>query len=91
MTTTTKIRSQDRHVGFRIGPPYRERLEKAAEVTGVSIGQYARFVLVTHFEQTATHLLREELEKLRKEVTELRAEFGLATYREPNLALVKGD
>ena len=73
----SKARDKERTISYRLGRPYTDRLEAAAKVNGMSRGQYARFVLVTHFEETAIHRMSDELRELRKEVTELRLERAL--------------
>ncbi len=68
---------KDRHVGFRLGRPYVDHLERAAAEHGLGLGQYARLILVMHFEDTTRHKIADELAELRKEVSELRLEQAL--------------
>lgn len=70
-------REKERTISYRIGRPYTDRLEEAAALNGMSRGQYARLVLVTHFEETAIHRLSEEVRELRKELTELRLDHAI--------------
>ena len=75
--TSEKTRDKERTIAYRLGRPYTDRLEDRAEEAGLSVGQYARLVLVMHFEETALHQLADEVTKLRDEVTELRVERAL--------------
>ena len=43
----------------------------------MSAGQYARLVLVMHFEETAAHRVADEIAKLRGEVSDLRVEHAI--------------
>lgn len=70
-------RDKERTVAYRLGTPYMGRLEGRASETGMSVGQYARLVLVMHFEETASHRVADEIAKLRGEVTDLRVEHAL--------------
>ena len=70
-------RDKERTIAYRLGRPYTDRLEELAKASGMSAGQCARLVLVMHFEETARHRVAEELEELRKEVTELRIEQAM--------------
>lgn len=74
---TPKLSEKEKTIAYRLGRPYTERLEEAARLHGMSRGQYARFVLVTHFEETAFHRLCEEVRDLRRELTELRLDWVL--------------
>ncbi|MEO0851885.1 MAG: hypothetical protein AAFY15_00055 [Cyanobacteria bacterium J06648_11] len=70
-------REKERTIAYRLSRPYTDRLEARAAELGLSVGQYARLVLVMHFEETASHRVADELEKLRAEVTDLRIEQAL--------------
>jgi len=74
---TAKRGDKDATIAYRLGRPYTDRLAEVAKVNGMSRGQYARLVLVTHFEETAIHRLSDEVRELRKEVTVLRLEQTL--------------
>ena len=74
-----KLREKERTIAYRLGRPYTDKLEEAARLNGMSRGQYARLVLVTHFEETAIHRLSDEIRELRKELTELRLDHALRT------------
>ena len=78
MSTKDRSRDKERTISYRIGRPYVDQLEEAAKSHGMSPGQFARLVLVMHFEQTATHKVNDTLGELRQEVLALRAEVGLA-------------
>ena len=69
---SARRREKDRTISYRIGRPYTDRLDASASAAGMSCGQYARLVLVTHFEETALHRLIEEVHELRRELAELR-------------------
>ena len=70
-------RDKERTIAYRLGLPYVSKLEQRASENGLSVGQYARLVLVMHFEQTAAHRVADEIAKLRGEVTDLRVEHAL--------------
>lgn len=74
--TSGKRREKERTISYRIGRPYTDRLEEAAHAAGMSRGQYARLILVTHFEETALHRLSDEVVELRKELAELRLDLA---------------
>ena len=74
---TPRRTDKDRHVGFRLGTPYSDRLERVAHEQGLSPGKYARLVLVQHFEETASHRIADKLEALENEVQELRIQQAL--------------
>lgn len=74
---TAKRGEKESTIAYRLGRPYTDRLAEIAKLNGMSRGQYARLVLVTHFEETAIHRLSDEVRELRKEVTELRLEQAL--------------
>ena len=74
-------REKERTIAYRLGRPYTDKLDEVATLHGMSRGQYARLVLVTHFEETALHRLAEEVQALRREVTELRCEQLVAAGR----------
>ena len=81
MSTNRCSRDKERTISYRLDRPYVEQLEQAARSNGMSPGQFARLVLVMHFEQTATHKVNDTLCELRQEVLALRAEVGLAAGR----------
>lgn len=70
-------RDKERTIAYRLGLPYVGKLEQRAREHGMSVGQYARLVLVMHFEETAAHRVADEIKKLRGEVTDLRVEHAL--------------
>lgn len=70
-------RDKERTIAYRLGLPYVGKLEQRASENGLSVGQYARLVLVMHFEETANHRVADEIARLRGEVTDLRAEHAL--------------
>ena len=72
-----QCRARETTIAYRLGRPYTDRLEKIANEHGLSRGQYARLVLVMHFEETAIHRLAEEVVELRKEVMDLRIEHAI--------------
>lgn len=82
MTTKTKTRDKERTIAYRLGRPYVDRLEQRAVEAGLSVGQYARLVLVTHFEETAMHRLADEVAKLRDEMTELRVQRAIGSMKD---------
>ncbi|GEM_PF-3576641 len=74
--TTPKCRDRETTIAFRLGRPYTDRLEASAQVTGLSRGQYARLILVMHFEDTALHRLEEALIQLKREVADLNQDYA---------------
>jgi len=70
--STPKFRDKETTIAYRLGRPYTDRLERSAEASGLSRGQYARLALVMHFEETAVHRLADEILELKKEVSDLR-------------------
>jgi hypothetical protein len=81
MSASRSSQDKERTISYRLGRPYVEQLEQAAKSHGMSPGQFARLVLVMHFEQTATHKVNDTLCELRQEVLALRAEVGLTAGR----------
>jgi len=76
-----KTHEKEKTIAYRLGRPYTDKLDEAADLHGMSRGQYARLVLVTHFEDTALHRLGDEIRDLRKEVTEIRIDRVLQAQR----------
>ena len=74
---TQKCRDKETTIAYRLGRPYTDRLDKSAQDHGLSRGQYARLVLVMHFEETAMHRLAEEVIELKQEVIDLRLEQAM--------------
>lgn len=71
-------RDKERTIAYRLGLPYVGKLEQRASENGLSVGQYARLVLVMHFEETANHRVADGVERLKDAVDELRIESALA-------------
>ena len=59
-------REKEQTIAYRLGRPYTDKLDEVAKLHGLSRGQYARLVLVTHFEETALHRLSDEVRELRR-------------------------
>lgn len=59
-------------VSFRLGRPYTDRLQQAADESGMSPGQYARLCVLMHFEETALHRIVDELHAIRAELGQLK-------------------
>ena len=70
-------RDKERTIAYRLGLPYVSKLEEQASEQGMSACQYARLVLVMHFEETAAHRVADEIAKLRGEVSDLRVEHAI--------------
>lgn len=71
MSTTGKV-------SFRIGKPYSRLLDESASQRGLSAHQYARLILVNHFERQSELDLRDDLRSLEAEVRALREDFNAA-------------
>ena len=75
---TKQTRSKEKTIAFRLGRPYTDRAQQMAKASKLSIHQYARLVLVMHFEESARHRVADELGELRREVMELRIESAMS-------------
>lgn len=62
------------NVTFRLGRPYTDRLQLAADESGLSPGQYARLCVLMHFEETALHRIVDELHAIRAELRQLKCD-----------------
>ncbi len=56
-------------VGFRIDPLYIKRLQLEGETRGMSVGEYARFLVIRSLEDTTSQRVAEELTALRKSLS----------------------
>ncbi len=77
MKPNTPKKEHWKGVTFKIPLHYLARLNELAATNGMSRGQAARFLVVTHFEETAQHRVADELHELRQVVQEIRIHQAL--------------
>ena len=68
----------DTKICYRLGAPYSEQVNESAKRHKMTPHQYARLVLVQHFENAQTLDLLEGLEALRDEVKVFHSAFNAA-------------
>ena len=70
--------ADDLKVTYRLGAPYSRALQEQARERLLSPHQYARLVLVNHFERTEALDLQDDIRSLEKALNALRVDFNNA-------------
>ena len=73
--------SDEVKVTFRLSSPYASRLQRDSAANGMSPGQYARFLLISHFENEDVLEMRDELSEVHAELRRFRKDFDAALDR----------